>query len=174
MQGNLNVERLCRLAEVNRTGFYREFKRREPAEEEMAVREAVQQIALAHRRQYGYRRVTAELRRRGMVVNHKRVARMMRSDNLLAIRKRKFVSTTDSRHEHEIFYNLARQMQPKVPNQLWVADITYIRLREEFVFLAVILDAYSRRAIPRRQDIPGTLHASPAYILRRLHFAGRR
>jgi putative transposase len=147
MQGNLNVERLCRLAEVNRTGFYRELKRREPAEEEMAVREAVQQIALAHRRQYGYRRVTAELRRRGMVVNHKRVARMMRSDNLLAIRKRKFVTTTDSRHEHEIFYNLARQMQPKVPNQLWVADITYIRLRQEFVYLAVILDAFSRRVV---------------------------
>jgi transposase InsO family protein len=147
----------------------------------MEVRVAVQQICLAHRRRYGYRRVTAELRRQGMVVNHKRVAKLMRSDNLLALRKRKFVVTTDSRHQQEIYHNLARQIQPSGANQVWVADITYLRLRQEFVYLAVVLDAFSRRvvgwnldrhcqsrlaivalqrAIAERQPGPGVVHHS--------------
>ena len=106
-------------------------------EEEMEVRSAIQQIALEHRRRYGYRRITAELRRRGMLVNHKRVARLMREDNLLAVQPRAFVVTTDSQHELEVYLNLASRMKLTGINQLWVADITYIRLRAEFVYLAV-------------------------------------
>jgi putative transposase len=147
MQGNLTIERMCSLAGVSRAGFYRQWRRQEPRAEEMTVRAAIQEIALAHRRRYGYRRITAELRRRGMAVNHKRVARIMRSDNLLALRRRRFVVTTQSRHEREIYFNLAAQIEVTGPNQLWVADITYIRLQREFVYLAVILDRFSRRVV---------------------------
>jgi putative transposase len=118
----------------------------------MEVRSAIQQVALEHRRRYGYRRVTAELRRRGMLVNHKRVARIMREDSLLAVQPKQFVTTTDSRHEGEIYLNLARRMKLTGTNQLWVADITYIRLRAEFVYLAVILDGFSRKVVGWKLD----------------------
>ena len=147
LQGKLSVERMCSLAQVSRTGFYRWLGNKEPAAEELAVRAAIQEIACEHRRYYGYRRITAELRHRGMGVNRKRVLRMMQEDNLLAIRRRKFVSTTDSRHSFEVYVNLAGRMELTGPNQLWVADLTYIRVREEFVYLAVILDAFSRRVV---------------------------
>ena len=116
-------------------------------EEAMEVRSAIQQIALEHRRRYGYRRVSAELRRRGMLVNHKRVARIMREDNLLAVQPRQFVVTTDSNHDLEVYLNLASRMKLSGINQLWVADITYIRLQAEFVYLAVILDGFSRKVV---------------------------
>ena len=101
LQGSLSIERMCHLAQVSRAGFYRSFKEQEPQQEEMDLRSTIQQIFLEHRRRYGYRRVTAELRRRGLQVNHKRVARLMREDNLLAIQPRAFVVTTDSKHELE-------------------------------------------------------------------------
>ena len=82
-----------------------------------------------------------------MLVNHKRVARMMREDNLLAVQPRAFVVTTDSDHELEVYLNLASRMKLTGINQLWVADITYIRLQREFVYLAVILDAFSRKVV---------------------------
>ena len=113
----------------------------------MAVRSAVQEVVLEHRRRYGYRRVTPELRRRGFLVNHKRVARIMREDHLLAIGRRQFVVTTESGHGLEVALNLARRMKLTGVNQLWVADITYIQLWSEFVFLAVVLDAYSRKVV---------------------------
>src|SRR5690242_4926564 len=113
----------------------------------MEVRSAIQQIAVEDRRRYGYRRISAELRRRGMVVNHKRVVRMMREDNLLAVQPRHFVVTTDSDHQLEVYLNLAARMKLSGINQLWVADITYIRLKAEFVYLAVILDAFSRKVV---------------------------
>jgi transposase InsO family protein len=116
-------------------------------EEAMEVRSAIQQIVLEHRRRYGYRRVSAELRRRGMLVNHKRVARIMREDSLLAVQPRQFVVTTDSKHELEVYLNLASRMKLSGINQLWVADITYIRLKAEFVYLAVILDGFSRKVV---------------------------
>jgi len=108
---------------------------------------AIQEIVLTHHRRYGYRRVAAELRRRGMAVNHKRVLRMMRSDNLLAVRYRKFILTTDSRHDYQVYVNLAARMRLSSINQLWVADLTYIRLRAEFVYLAVVIDRFSRKVI---------------------------
>ena len=146
-QGQLSIERMCDLAQVSRAGFYRSLQAGQPVEEEMAVRSIIQEIAVAHRRRYGYRRITAELRRRGLLVNHKRVARLMRADNLLAVQPRAFVLTTDSDHEWEIALNLASRLTLTGMNQLWVADITYIRLRAEFVYLAVILDAYSRKIV---------------------------
>ena len=147
LQGSLSIERMCRLTGVSRAGFYRCLQEQVPVEEDMEVRSAIQQIAVEHRRRYGYRRMTAELRRRGMLVNHKRVARIMREDNLLAVQPRAFVVTTDSQHELEVYLNLASRMKLTGINQLWVADITYIRLHREFVYLAVILDAYSRKVV---------------------------
>jgi transposase InsO family protein len=193
LQGSLSIERMCALAQVSRASYYRSLAETAPEEEEMQVRVAIQEIVLEHRRRYGYRRVQRELRDRGLVVNHKRVARLMRADNLLAIRGRRFVVTTDSDHELEVYVNLAARMQPTAPDQLWVADITYVRLRGEFVYLAVVLDAFSRRvlgwyvdrtlhsrlattaleqAIAERQPLPGVVHhsdrgvqyASTAYV----------
>jgi putative transposase len=146
-QGSLSIERMCQLAPVSRAGFYRALQESQPLEEEMAVRAEIQHIALAHRRRYGYRRITAELRRRGLLVNHKRVARLMREDNLLAVQPRAFVATTDAQHELEVYLNLASRLTLTGMNQLWVADITYIRLRAEFVYLAVILDGFSRKVL---------------------------
>jgi len=147
LQGGLTIERLCQLAQVSRAGFYRWLQEPPPVEGEMEVRSAIQQIAMEHRRRYGYRRISAELRRRGMPVNHKRVARIMREDNLLAVQPRQFVVTTKSDHKLEVYLNLARRMKLTGIDQLWVADITYIRLKTEFVYLAVILDGFSRKVV---------------------------
>jgi putative transposase len=152
MQGNLSIERMCQLARVSRAGFYRSLQDQVPVEESMEVRSAIQRIALEHRRRYGYRRVTVELRRCGMLVNHKRVARIMREDDLLAVQPKRFVTTTDSNHRLEIYLNLARRMTLTGIDQLWVADITYIRLQAEFVYLALILDAFSRKVVGWKLD----------------------
>jgi putative transposase len=146
-QGSLSIERMCELARVSRASFYRSFHKQEPVEEELEVQSAIQQIAIEHRRRYGYRRICAELRRRGMRVNHKRVMRIMAEDNLLAVQPKSFVATTNSNHEFEVYLNLASRMKLTGINQLWVADITYIRLQREFVYLAVILDGFSRKVV---------------------------
>ncbi len=103
LQGSLSIERMCQMVPVSRRSFYRSLKEQQPAEEEMEWRSAIQQIALEHRRRYGYRRITAELHRRGMQVNHKRVVRIMREDNLLGMQPERFVVTTNSNHKLEIF-----------------------------------------------------------------------
>ena len=136
---------MCELADVSRAGFYR-FSPKEKGKADMELREAMQRIALEFP-SYGWRRMTAELKRRGWAVNHKRVYRIMCEDNLLCLRKRKFIVTSDSNHPFPVYPNLAASLKPTGLNQLWVADITYIRLQVEFVFLAVILDAFSRRAV---------------------------
>jgi putative transposase len=147
LQGNPSIERMCRLAGVSRAGFYRGLEANYGVQQDMELRSEMQRIAVEHRRRYGYRRMGVELQQRGFYVNHKRVLRLMREDNLLALRRRKFVRTTESKHSLPIHLNLARRMKLTGINQLWVADITYIRLRTEFVFLAVIVDAYSRKVI---------------------------
>ena len=147
LQGRLSIEHMCQLVIVSRRGFYRSLRQREPAEEETEVRSLIQQIALEHRRRYGYRRITAELQRRGVQIGRKKVARMMRGDNLLAIQPKRFVVTTNSKHKLEVYLNLASRMKLTGINQLWVADITYVRLRGEFVYLAVILDGFSRKVV---------------------------
>lgn len=142
-----SAERLCRLAEVSRASFYRGWQASAPAREETALRDALQRLCLAHR-SYGYRRITALLRREGWQVNHKRVLRLMREDNLLALRRTPFVpKTTDSRHGWRVVPNLARGIELTGLDQLWVADITYVHLAEEFAYLAIILDAFSRKVI---------------------------
>jgi len=146
-QGTLAVERMCALAGVSRAGYYRHWAAAAPRQEETAVRDAIQRVALAHVH-YGYRRIAAELRRAGLAVNHKRVLRLMRQDNLLCLKQRPFVPvTTQSRHGWRVVPNLARGMELTGLDQLWVADITYIRLLEEFAYLAVVLDAFSRRVV---------------------------
>lgn len=140
------MERLCALAKVSRAGFYRRPSRPAGPDRDMALRDAIQRVALEFP-SYGWPRMTRELQRRGWAVNHKRVYRLMRLDNLLCLRKRKFVVTTDSDHGLTIYPNLARRMTLTGLDQLWRADLTYIRLETEFVYLAVILDAFSRRVI---------------------------
>lgn len=143
----LTIERMVELGRVNRPGFYRFIQeRRAPVAREIDLRDAIQRIALEWP-SYGRPRITAELRRRGWTVNPKRVYRLMREDNLLCVRKRKFVVTTDSDHQRKVYPNRAKDLVLTGLDQLWVADITYIRLAEEFVYLAVILDAFSRRII---------------------------
>ena len=142
-----SVQRLCQVSEVSRAGYYRwQGKKKPDPSKEMELRHAIQAIAL-EMPAYGYPRMTYELQRRGWKVNHKRVQRLMREDNLLCLRKKKWVRTTDSNHSLPIYPNLAREMVLTGMNQLWVADITYIRLQSEFVYLAVVLDAYSRRVV---------------------------
>jgi putative transposase len=171
-QGELTVERMCALSSVNRAGYYRHWKRSAPRQEETAVRDAMQRIALSNRR-YGYRRIAAQLRRDGLVANHKRVLRLMRRDNLLCLRGHPFVPmTTDSQHEWHVVPNLARGLVPTGLDQLWVADITYIRLAEEFAFLAVVLDAFSRRVIGWALDLH--LRADLATAALNMAIAARR
>jgi transposase InsO family protein len=147
-QGDIAIERLCRLARVSRAGYYRFWRASAPRQQDTAVRDAIQQLVLAEGRHRGYRYISHKLRRQGVIVNHKRVLRLMRADNLLCLRRRPFVPvTTDSRHGWPVVPNLARGMQLSGLDQLWVADITYIRLQEEFAFLALVLDAFSRRVI---------------------------
>ena len=143
----LTIERMVELGRVSRSGFYRfDGRARQSAATDMDLRDAIQRIALEWP-SYGRPRITAELRRRGWSVNPKRVYRILREDNLLCVRKRKFVVTTTSNHGRKIYPNLAREMVLTNVDQLWRADITYIRLQDEFVYLAVILDGYSRRVI---------------------------
>jgi len=138
---------MCALAQVSRAGYYRHWQASAPRREEAGLRDEVQRLALANRH-YGHRRIAALLRRAGWPVNKKRVLRLMREDNLLCLRKRAFVPpTTDSRHAWRVYPNPAWRLRPMAVNQLWVADITYVRLAEEFAYLAVVLDAYSRRVV---------------------------
>ena len=176
------MERMCTMAAVSRAGYYRcRLPDSQADEQESRLRDAIQRTAIESR-QYGYRRVTHTLRAQGWEVNHKRVARLMREDGLLAIRKRRFVpQTTDSGHDFEVAVNVARRLTPTAVNQLWAADITYVRLGRVDVFLAVVMDAFSRKivgwnlapkittelaltalknAIESRQPAPGLIHHS--------------
>ena len=183
MQGSegLTLRQMCETAAVSRAGYYRSWRKKEPKVEETALRDAIQKEALSRRHRGGYRPVTRALKNNGWVINHKRVLRLMREDNLLSIRRRRFVVTTDSDHGWRIYPNLACRMIVTDINQLWVADITYVRLQQEFIYLAVILDVYSRRvvgwglsrrlerqvaqqalemALTERRPLPGLVHHS--------------
>jgi putative transposase len=180
MQGSLSIRELCESARVGRASYYRNWKKREPKQEEVALRDAIQRHAVRDRH-CGYRRILRLLKREGWMVNHKRVLRLMREDNLLSIRRRRFVVTTESEHSWRVYPNLARHMVLSAINQLWVSDITYVRLQREFIYLAVILDVYSRRvvgwsisrqintaltlealasALKKRRPAPGLIHHS--------------
>jgi putative transposase len=165
------VTALCAMMGLNRAGFYRWRWPRPGIPVEMEFRDEMQKIALESP-SYGYRRITAELQRRNFDVNHKRVLRMLREDNLLCVRRRAFVTTSDSRHSLPVYPNLARDLQLTAVNQLWVADITYIRLRQEFVYLSVLLDAYSRCVIG--WALGRTLEAELALSALRMALRNRR
>jgi putative transposase len=126
-----DIERMCGLAGISRAGYYRHWQASAPRREETGLRDAIQNMAVAHRH-YGYRRIAAQLARDGWQANHKRVLRLMREDNLLCLRTRPFVP---------------RGMELTGLDQLWVADITYVHLAEEFAYLAIVLDAFSRRVV---------------------------
>lgn len=179
-QGEVSIERSCELGQVSRTGFYRNWQAQEPGEAEIEIRDRVQREALA-RRFYGYRRITASLRRQGVAVGETVVRRILRTDNLLAIKKRRFVRTTVRDPAYRVYPNLAQHAEVTAINQLWVADITYIRLQRDFVYLAVVIDVFSRkvvgwalsrninshlsqlaltRALEQRRPLPGLIHHS--------------
>ncbi len=142
--GAAPVSATCRALELPRSTYYRHLQ--PGAAADVSLRDSIQEVALAWPA-YGYRRITAELRRRGQVVNRKRVLHLMREDNLLCLRKRRFVHTTNSDHRLPVYPNLVPELAITSCDQLWVADITYIRLGREFIYLAVVLDAFSRRVI---------------------------
>jgi putative transposase len=167
----MRLPKLCRLARVSRAGFYRWRKRpAKPADPDLEVRDTMQRIALEFPC-YGSRRIRFALWRRGYTVNRKRAQRLMREDNLLCLRRRKFVVTTDSNHNLPVYPNLAATLLVARMDQLWIADITYIRLEVEFVYLAVILDAFSRRevgwALDRTLEVSLTLEALRMALRRR-------
>lgn len=170
----LTVKRMVKLGGVSRAGFYRFAGGGEASwarDDDMDLRDAMQRIALKWP-SYGRPRITAELRRQGWKVNPKRVYRLMREDNLLCVRKRKFVATTDSDHGRRVYLNLAAQMELTGINQLWVADITYIRLETQFVYLAVVIDAFSRRVIGWELD--RTMQDDLTLAALRMALEGRR
>jgi transposase InsO family protein len=139
------VAHLCAIAGLSRASYYRWREPKLSARDDASLRDLIQRLALK-RRCEGYRRIARRLSDEGLVVNAKRVLRLMRADNLLSLRRRPFVPpTTDSRHPFPIAPNLARGLEPTGLDQLWVADITYVRLAEAFVYLAVVIDAFSRK-----------------------------
>jgi putative transposase len=171
---------LCAQLGVSRSWYYARAKGPTPQERDAALRDAIERLVLAFPG-YGYRRVTQALRRDGWAVNHKRVLRVMREESLLCQLKRRFVATTDSRHTYASYPHLLAGLVLDRLDQAWVADLTYIRLPTTFVYLAAILDAYSRRcvgwalsrwidtdltlaalamALAQRQPAPGLIHHS--------------
>jgi putative transposase len=142
----LSVRRLSMLLGVGRSWYYERPTTPTQAERDVSLRDAIERIVLAFPG-YGYRRVTEALVREGWAVNHKRVLRAMRHESLLCQLKRRFVATTDSGHGLRTYLNLAASFLPTGPDQTWVADITYIRLPTAFVYLACVLDAWSRRCV---------------------------
>ena len=171
-QGRLSIERLCALTGVSRATYYRHWREATPRGEETALRDVLQRLAIPHRH-YGYRRLTALVRRDGWAVNHKRVLRLMRTDNLLCLRRRGFVpATTDTQHHWHVVPNLARGLEVTGLDQLWVADITYVRLREQFAFVAIVLDAFSRRVLGWALEVH--LQASLALAALGMALAARR
>ncbi len=141
----LSISRMCEALHLSRATFYRRLVT-SLVDADIELRDEIQQIAV-DMPAYGYRRITEALHRKGVWVNHKRVLRLMREDNLLCLRKKKYIGTTDSGHGLPVYPNLAAEMELSGIDQLWVADITYIRLVREFIYLAVILDAFSRACI---------------------------
>lgn len=139
---------MCQISGVSRASYYREWEKTAGAEADTDLRDQIQKIALRFRR-YGRRRVTAELRKQGCSASQSKIRRILREDNLLAVRRRKFVVTTRKDNRFRVYPNLAERLELSQTDQLWVADITYIRLRREFVYLAVVLDAYSRKVVGR-------------------------
>jgi putative transposase len=143
----VDLQHLCKLVGLSRASYYRHFEVRAPREADAELTSHIQLLGLRYRF-YGYRRIKIELSRAGVVVNVKRVQRLMREDSLTAMRRKPFAPpTSDSRHGFLIVPNLLRGLVPSGPDQIWVADITYVRMRESFAYLAIILDGFSRKVV---------------------------
>ena len=156
-KGRVAVKRCCKTLSIGRSSYYR--GRRVRPDPDLALRDQIHKLALSWP-SYGYRPMTRALQRMGYHVNHKRILPLMREDNLLVLRRKAFVSTTDSNHDRAVYANLVPGLNVTGVNQLWVSDLTYIRLAREWVYLAVVLDAHSRRCIGWALD--RTLDASLA------------
>ena len=141
-----SISQLCETLQVSRSWYYEKQTRAQEDETDVELRDTIERIILDFPG-YGYRRVTHALKRAGWIVNHKRVLRMMREESLLCQLKRHFVHTTDSHHRYQVYPNLIKGMTIEAPDVVWVADLTYIRLPGTFVYLAAILDAYSRKCV---------------------------
>ena len=168
----LSLLRMCRLLGLPRSSCYRNLKRAARQQREDLLREQIKRTALLWP-SYGRPRITHELRRQGLVVNPKRIYRVMKEEGLVARKKKRFIRTTDSDHALEVYPNLAADLLVNGTNQLWVADLSYIRLKEEFVYLAVILDSFSRKAVGwalgRRLDASLPLQALEGALASRKH-----
>lgn len=166
----LSVSRLCAMFGISRSGYYARRGGSARQERDVALRDAIERLVLDFPG-YGYRRVTKQLHREGWDVNHKHVLRVMREESLLCQLKKQFIATTNSLHPHPIYPNLLANLALDRLNQAWVADLTYIRLPTTFVYLAAILDAYSRRcigwALSRWIDTRLTLAALDMALVRR-------
>lgn len=145
-QPERSISQLCETLQVSRSWYYEKQTRPDTDEGDVELRDAIEHLILEFAG-YGYRRVTHALKRAGWIVNHKRVLRIMREESLLCQLKRHFVHTTDSQHPYQVYPNLVKGMTIEAPDVVWVADITYIRLPSSFVYLAAILDAYSRKCV---------------------------
>jgi putative transposase len=171
----LSVRKLCRQLGVNRQWYYQHRCPSAHQEYDQRLRQAIQEIREAFA-DYGYRRVTKALQRAGWKVNHKRVWRVMREAKLLCRRKRRIVHPTDSKHSYQIYPNLVKGLQVEAPNRCWVADLTYVRLPEGFVYLACLLDVYSRKCIgwslSRRIDAQLPLQALEMALTQRVVSGG--
>ena len=144
---DLSIEHLCQLFQVSRSWYYEHRTGLEDNSGETALRDRIEEIILEFPG-YGYRRVTHTLHREGKQINHKRVLRIMKEESLLCHIKKSFVvKTTNSRHHFPVYPNLLARLDLSAPDQAWVSDFTYIRLRSAFVYLACILDAFSRRCV---------------------------
>jgi putative transposase len=170
-----SISQLCETLQVSRSWYYERQSRPETSEADVELRDAIECIILEFAG-YGYRRVTHALKRAGWLANHKRVLRIMREESLLCQLKRQFVHTTDSQHPSQVYPNLVKGMIIEAPDVVWVADLTYIRLPSTFVYLAAILDAYSRKCVgwklSRRIDTQLTLGALEAALAVRCVKAG--
>lgn len=172
-QKELPISRGCASLEIKRRTYYYSLKGSCTAQGDKPIRSSIHKIALEFSK-YGYRRITAELHRRGQPINHKKVLRIMREENILCKPKKKFrITTTDSNHNYPVYPNLAKEIALTGINQLWVADITYVHLLHECVYLAVIIDVYSRKCIgwelSRRIDAELVLNALDMAIKSRVH-----
>jgi putative transposase len=178
---DLSLTQLCSFMGVSKSWYYEHLNQLDSQREDIALRDQIEQIILEFSG-YGYRRVTHALSRQGWTVNHKRVLRIMQEESLLCQIKKHFViTTTNSRHGFPVYPNVLSGAALSAPDQAWVADFTYIRLRSAFVYLACILDAFSRRcvgwhlsremnthltlsalrqALAERQPSPGFIHHS--------------
>lgn len=156
---DLTVRERCRIAEVSRSAYYAWDERTERDLSDDGLVKEIRKV-LEEFTGYGFRRVTKELQKRGMKVNKKRVQRLMQEHKLQRKRKRRFVRTTDSKHGFAVYPNLVRNLAIERPDQVWAADITYVRLVRGFVYVAVLLDLFTRKAIG--WALSGSLHAELA------------